>query len=51
MEFLLDMMRSLHYGMGITAPTPERERLYLVVWLAVALLLTAEAVLILYLIA
>jgi hypothetical protein len=38
LEFLLKLMRMSHMIIGITAPPPEHERYYLLVW-ALSLLL------------
>lgn len=51
MEFLLDLMRSLHYAIGITAPAPEKERLYLLIWAGIVALLVAECAFLIHLVA
>ena len=34
MNFLLEMMRLLHAVLGITPAEPEREKTYLLIWIA-----------------
>lgn len=36
MKTLLTLMRYFHYAVGITAPSKERERLVLFVWISLA---------------
>jgi hypothetical protein len=46
MNFLVTIMRSVHYAMGISVPSPDRERFYLLVWLGILLFTLAWVVVI-----
>jgi len=45
MKTLLAAMRYFHYVVGITAPTKERERLVLVIWIGIFVALVMIGVL------
>lgn len=49
MRFLIGLMRGLHMTIGIHTPPPEKERLYVFVWIGIIIVMAVGMAVMFYL--